>query len=87
MEVPLADLAIGAGGLSELYFREPEQDPVTLMTTSDSKPGFNCKTCSLFVIIDDFEFTETECVVCRTTMPAGVTLCPKCGWTYEVSAE
>lgn len=87
MEVPFSDLVIGVGGLSELHFREAEQEPVTIMTTSDSKPGLNCKTCNLFILMDELEHTETECVVCRTTMPAGVTLCPKCGWTYEVSAE
>ena len=87
MVVPLTDLVIGAGGLSELHFREPEQKPVMVMTTSDSKPGLSCKTCSLFIIVNELEHTETECVVCRTPMPAGVTLCPKCGWTYEVSGK
>jgi hypothetical protein len=87
LDVPLADLVIGSGGLSELSFLEPGQERVPIMTTSDRKPGLTCKRCSFFVVINDLKYTETECIVCRTTMPEGVTTCPKCGWTYEVSAE
>lgn len=83
LEVPFDDFVIGSGGLSVLRFREPEQEPMTIMTTSDSKPGLSCKACSFFVIIDDLEYSETECVVCHTTMMAGVTSCSNCGWTYK----
>ena len=83
LEVSLADLVVGVGGFSELRFHEPEQEAVTIMSLSDSRPALTCKTCNLFLIIDDLEFTESECAVCRTTMPAGVTSCPKCGWTYK----
>ena len=83
MEVPFDDFVIGSGGLSELRFREPEHEPMTIMTTSDSRPGLSCKACSFFVVVDDLEYTETECVVCHTTMMAGVTSCSKCGWTYK----
>jgi ribosomal protein L40E len=24
----------------------------------------------------------TECIKCKTTIPAGATTCPKCGWSY-----
>jgi ribosomal protein L40E len=24
----------------------------------------------------------TECIMCKTTIPAGATACPKCGWSY-----
>jgi ribosomal protein L40E len=24
----------------------------------------------------------TECIMCKTTIPAGATVCPKCGWSY-----
>ena len=83
LEVPLVNLVIGGGGLSELLFREPERDPVPIMTTSDSRPALHCKTCDMVLIINDTEYTETECVVCHTAMPAGITSCPKCAWTYE----
>jgi len=83
LEVSFSDLVMGAGGFSELRFHEPEQEAVTIMSLSDSKPALTCKTCSFFMIINDPEYTETECLVCRTTMPAGETSCPKCGWTYK----
>jgi hypothetical protein len=25
----------------------------------------------------------TECIQCRSTIPAGETACPKCGWSYR----
>jgi hypothetical protein len=87
LEVPLADLVIEDGGLSELCFLEPGQEPVVIMTTSDRKPGLTCKKCSFFIVINDLEYTETECLVCRTSMPAGVTSCPKCGWSYKAGAD
>jgi len=87
LEATLTDLAIGGGGFTELRFQEPKQKPVMVMAQSDSKPALSCKTCGHLLIINDLEYNETECVVCRTTMPAGVTSCPECGWTYEVSAE
>lgn len=83
----MADLLIEGGGLSELRFLEPGQEPVAIMTTSDRKPGLTCKTCSFFIVINDLEYTETECVVCHASMPAGVTSCPKCGWTYKAAAN
>lgn len=83
LETTLADLILGGGTLSELRFREPQRGPVTVLTQSDSKPGFQCETCRHFVIVSDFEFTDSECVVCKAMIPAGVTSCPKCGWTYE----
>jgi len=88
LEATLADLVIGGGGaFMELRFREPMQKPLTIMEQSDSKPALSCKTCGHVLIINDLEYTETECVVCRTAIPAGVTSCPKCGWTYEIRAE
>jgi len=87
LEGTLADLVIGGSAFSELRFQEPNQKPVTVMTQSDSKPAVTCRTCGLVMIINDFEYTVTECVVCRTAMPAGVTFCPKCGWTYESQAD
>ena len=87
LDFHLTDFVMGSGGISELSFSKPEQEPVTIMTTFDSKPGLRCEICRLLIVIDDLEQTETKCVVCKTMMPAGVTSCPKCGWTYEISAE
>jgi hypothetical protein len=87
LEGTLADMVMGGGGFSELRFREPAQKPVTIMTHSDSKPALTCKTCSFFVILNDPEFTDTECVVCHTGMLGGVTSCPKCGWTYQAHED
>lgn len=82
LEVSLGNLVAGAGGLSELRFLEPNHKPVAIMTTSESLPALSCKTCRSFLIINDPDYTESECVVCHTKMPAGVTSCSKCGWTY-----
>jgi hypothetical protein len=85
--ISLADLVAGGGGFSELRFLEPNQEPVTIMTLSESVPALSCKICRSFLIITDLDHTESECVVCHTKMPAGVTSCPKCGWTYKGSAD
>ena len=83
LENSLVDLVAGGGWYSELRFHDREQKAIAILTESDSRPGLACKTCGHFLIIGKVEYTETKCVVCRTTMPAGVTSCPKCGWTYE----
>jgi hypothetical protein len=88
LDVNLAEHVIGGAGVfSELRFRETGQAPVTILTPSDSKPGLTCKSCGHFLVINDFEFTDAECVVCHTTMPAGVTTCPKCGWSYKTGED
>jgi predicted RNA-binding Zn-ribbon protein involved in translation (DUF1610 family) len=87
LEVSLSDLAVGIGGFSELRFHESGQEAVTIMSVSDSKPALACKACGFFMIINDDEYTESECIECHTKMLAGVTSCPKCGWTYEVSLD
>jgi hypothetical protein len=86
IEATLVDLILGGGGFSELVLREPNQEPVSIMRTADSKPALSCKSCRFFMIIDDPEYSDTECIVCRSAMPAGVISCTKCGWTYtEIS--
>jgi len=77
LDATLADLALGGGAFSELRFREPKQKPVSVMAQSDSKPALYCKMCGMVMIINDVEYTETACVVCHTTMPAGITSCPE----------
>ena len=83
LEVSLSDLVVGVGGFSELRFHEPEQEAVTVMSLSDSKPALTCKACGFFMIINDYDQTKSECVECHTAIAAGVTSCPKCGWTYK----
>jgi hypothetical protein len=86
LESTFADLVTGGGAFSELRFKEPAQKPVTIMAQSDSQPALHCKTCGFFVIVTDLEYTDAQCVVCFATMPAGVTSCPECGWTYQAGA-
>src|SRR4030088_1309526 len=83
LESTLADIVMGGGAFSELRFTESKQKPVSVMLQSDSKPALYCKMCGMVMIINDMAFTETECVVCHTRMPAGITSCPKCAWIYE----
>ena len=87
LEVTLADLVLGGGAFSELRFQEPEQQPLTIMRQSYSRPAHHCKTCGFFVIVNDLEYTDTQCVVCFTSMPAGLASCPECGWTYQARAD
>lgn len=30
----------------------------------------------------NYENEPTTCVICRSTIPGGSSVCPKCGWTY-----
>ena len=87
LEVALSDLIVGVGGFSELRFHESGQEPVTIMSLSDGRPALACRACGFFMIMNDDEYTESECAECQTTMPAGVTSCPKCGWTYKAGAD
>jgi hypothetical protein len=86
LELTPADLVTLSGTFSELRFREPEQEPVFIMAYADSKPALACKKCGFFMIISDPDYSDTNCIVCHTSMPAGVTSCPKCGWSYEQSS-
>ncbi|HEX7619537.1 MAG TPA: PLDc N-terminal domain-containing protein, partial [Verrucomicrobiae bacterium] len=31
---------------------------------------------------ENYQNQPTECIKCKTTIPAGATVCPKCGWSY-----
>ena len=81
---------IATAGVSdlELFFREPNQKRLPIMTPYDTRQAFGCKACRLIVFWTDDkeEPTDTECLVCRTTIPADASSCPKCGWTYEEGA-
>ena len=84
LDASIAELVVAHGGAaSSLLFREANDKPVTVMNEADSMPAARCRACGYFLIITDPEFTDTECLVCRTTMPAGIDACPKCGWTYQ----
>ncbi len=76
-------LVSGIGGFAELQFNEPDRDPITVMRLSDASPGLHCKDCDTFVIVNDAEKTESECMFCHTTISSGETSCSKCGWSYK----
>src|SRR5262245_3397609 len=77
----LEDLVLGATRLLPIFFRTPD-GAVELMNLPGN-PAYKCEPCSLYLLITNPEYTDVECLVCRTAMPAGTTSCPKCGWTYE----
>lgn len=77
----LEDLVLGAQQVSPLVFRTAD-GAVEVVDLSDNS-AFKCGACGNFMIITDPEFTDTECLVCKTAMPAGTSSCPKCGWTYK----
>jgi len=84
LEVNLADLVlVGGGASSTLRFEKRNQTQLTIMRQADSKPAVCCKSCGYFLIITNPEYTDTECIVCKAVMPAGVAVCPNCGWTYR----
>jgi hypothetical protein len=82
LESTVADVLTDGGGFAELRFHEPQEQPTTILTHSNRKPGLGCKDCGHFLIIGDLEYTSSECLVCHSAMDAGVTTCPKCGWSY-----
>ena len=84
LEPSLADLILPGGGIPQLRFREPGHKPVRVLEMPASQPAMACDGCGHFLIITDPEFTNTDCVVCKTHMPAGVSACPNCGWTYKL---
>ncbi|MGB8355667.1 MAG: hypothetical protein WCD79_17340 [Chthoniobacteraceae bacterium] len=43
----------------------------------------DCTTTPHSEEIGSSDVEPTECLSCGTMIPAGVTHCPKCGWTYE----
>ena len=78
----LEDLVLGAQQVSPLVFRAADGGTVEVVDLSGNS-AFKCEACGNFMIITDHEFTDTECLVCKTAMPAGINSCPKCGWTYK----
>jgi len=86
LEVTLADLLIGDGGASTLSFQHSSDKPLTVMNYPHSLPAARCETCGHFLIITDPKYTDSECLVCHTVMPAGASMCAKCGWTYKEEA-
>ena len=82
-EVSLAELVVGGSAFSQLVFREPHGKAVVVMNQSDGNAALRCKSCGHFLIITDPEYSDTECVVCKTPMPVGTSSCPACGWTYK----
>ena len=68
----------------ELFFRQPGRKQFSIMSPSDNPSAFRCTSCGT-VIICGLHGTDSECLACGTMMAPGVTACPKCGWTYELS--
>jgi hypothetical protein len=80
----LEALVLGSSSRAEpLVFRAPDGTAEIIRLPGD--PAYSCESCNVFLIITDPEYNETECLVCRTVMPAGTASCPKCGWTYRES--
>src|ERR1051325_11619595 len=82
-EATLGDLVTGGQQISPIVFRAEDGAAVPVIYPSDSNPAYRCESCGHFMIVTDPEYTDTQCVVCKTAMPAGTTSCPKCGWTYK----
>jgi len=83
-EAPVMDLLLAQGGGSlALQFEGAEPEPVTIMRPGNRRPALNCNSCGAFVIITNPDYADTECLVCKAPMPAGIKSCPECGWTYE----
>jgi hypothetical protein len=78
----LEDLVLGAGHVSPIVFRAPD-GAAELLNLPNGNPAYRCQACSYVLIITDPDYTDTECLVCKTAMPAGMSSCPKCGWTYK----
>ena len=80
----LEDLLLGESRDSPIVF-QPDEGDAEFLQLSKGNAAFKCESCGRFIIITgpDAEYTDTECLECRTPMPAGITSCPKCGWTYK----
>ena len=79
----LEELVLGAYRVSSpIVFRAADGGAVEVVNLSGNS-AFKCESCGKFTIITDPEYTDIECLVCKTAMPAGINSCPKCGWTYK----
>ena len=81
----IADLLLGGGhGSSTLVFQEPNEEVIAVMNEGTRLPAATCKSCGHYlIIVPDPEYTDSQCMACKAVMPAGVTACLKCGWTYN----
>jgi len=85
-DIPLiADLLLGGGHASStLVFQGPNQEAIAIMNQGARLPAATCESCGHYLImIPNLEDTESQCMECKAVMPAGVTSCLKCGWTYK----
>src|SRR5215813_4629476 len=82
----LEDLILGAHRVLPIVFRAADGGTLEVMNLSAGNPAFKCGSCGSFMIITDAEYSDTNCVVCKTLMPGGTSSCPKCGWTYKVAS-
>ena len=78
----LEDLVLGVGPSSPILFRAAGA-AAEVINICSGNPAYRCESCGHVLINTDPEFTDIECLVCRTAMLAGTTSCPRCGWTYK----
>ena len=82
LEYTMSGFAVAGLSHLELFFRQPGEERVSIMTPFDSPSAYRCNSCGT-VILCGANGTETACLACGDSMAPGVTLCPACGWTYE----
>jgi hypothetical protein len=72
------------GATGRLFFRAPGAERLAI----EQPAGFRCEACGTVVMCKS-KVTDTEapCLACGAVMAPGVTVCPKCGWTYETDSE
>lgn len=68
-----------------LYFRTSRFDRDLLLSSADKKYAAYCQSCET-VIMTNSDKSEEACLSCGTMMPPGVSVCQKCGWTYDSAA-
>ena len=69
-------------GQVSLVFRSSDQDRCAVLRFMDRKAALRCAACET-VMITSSEMTEAPCLQCGEMMGPGISVCPKCGWTYK----
>jgi predicted RNA-binding Zn-ribbon protein involved in translation (DUF1610 family) len=69
-------------GVPGLFFIQEQQDRLCILAVAQARIAYCCEECGT-VIISGRDATESHCLDCGEAMAAGITVCPKCGWTYK----